>query len=36
MIENIHNNRTRKRLGYITPTEKFKQIINQNSGAFAS
>ncbi len=35
-IENILNNRPRKRLGYITPNEKFKQIINQNSVAFAS
>ena len=26
----------RKRLGYLTPNEKFKQIINQNSVAFAS
>lgn len=35
-IENILNNRPRKRLGYPTPNEKFKQIINQNSVAFAS
>ena len=35
-IENILNNRPRKRLGYLTPNEKFKQIINQNSVAFAS
>ena len=35
-IENILNNRPRKRLGYITPNEKLKQIINQNSVAFAS
>ncbi len=34
-IENILNNRPRKRLGYLTPNEKFKQIINQNSVAFA-
>ena len=27
-IENILNNRPRKRLGYLTPNEKFKQIIN--------
>ena len=27
---------TCKRLGYLTPNEKFKQIINQNSVAFAS
>lgn len=30
-IENKLNNRPRKRLGYLTPNEKFKQIINQNS-----
>ena len=35
-IENILNNRPRKRLGYLTPNEKFKQIINQNLVAFAS
>jgi IS30 family transposase len=35
-IENILNNRPRKRLGYLTPNEKFKQIINQNSVAFES
>ena len=35
-IENKLNNRPRKRLGYLTPNEKFKQIINQNSVAFAS
>lgn len=35
-IENILNNRPRKRLGYLTPNEKFKQIINQDSVAFAS
>lgn len=35
-IENILNNRPRKRLGYLTPNEKFKQIINYNSVAFAS
>lgn len=35
-IENILNNRPRKRLGYLTPNEKFKRIINQNSVAFAS
>ena len=34
-IENIINNRPRKRLGYITPNEKFKQIINQNLVALA-
>ena len=34
-IENKLNNRPRKRLGYLTPKEKFKQIINQNSVAFA-
>ena len=34
-IENKLNNRPRKRLGYLTPNEKFKQIINQNSVAFA-
>jgi len=33
-IENILNNRPRKKLGYITPNEKFNQIINQNSVAF--
>ncbi|MGV4437157.1 IS30 family transposase, partial [Ornithobacterium rhinotracheale] len=36
LIENKLNNRPRKRLGYLTPNEKFKQIINQNSVAFAS
>ncbi|MBS4827115.1 MAG: IS30 family transposase [Bacteroides sp.] len=35
-IENKLNNRPSKRLGYLTPNEKFKQIINQNSVAFAS
>ena len=35
-IENKLNNRPRKRLGYLTPNKKFKQIINQNSVAFAS
>ena len=35
-IENILNNRPRKRLGYLTPNEKFNQIINQNSVALAS
>ena len=35
-IEHILNNRPRKRLGYLTPNEKFKQIINQNSVAFTS
>ena len=35
-IENNLNNRPRKRLGYLTPNEKFKQIFNQNSIAFAS
>jgi IS30 family transposase len=35
-IENNLNNRPRKRLGYLTPNEKFKQIINMNSVAFAS
>lgn len=35
-IENKLNNRPRKRLGHLTPNEKFKQIINQNSVAFAS
>lgn len=35
-IENILNNRPRKRLGYLTPNEKFKKIINMNSVAFAS
>lgn len=35
-IENNLNNRPRKRLGYLTPNEKFKLIINQNSVAFAS
>ena len=35
-IENILNNRPRKRLGYLTPNEKFKQIINLNSVAFAN
>ena len=34
-IENKLNNRPRKRLGYLTPIEKFKQIINPNSVAFA-
>lgn len=34
-IENKLNNRPRKRLGYLTPDEKFNQIINQNSVAFA-
>ncbi len=34
-IENKLNNRPRKRLGYLTPNEKFKQIINMNSVAFA-
>lgn len=34
-IENKLNNRPRKRLRYLTPNEKFKQIINQNSVAFA-
>jgi IS30 family transposase len=35
-IENILNNQPRKRLGYLTPNKKFKQIIYQNSVAFAS
>ena len=35
-IENQLNNRPRKRLGYLTPNEKVKQIINQDSVAFAS
>ena len=35
-IENILNNRPRKKLGYLTPNEKFNQIINQNSVALAS
>ncbi|MFI3296640.1 MAG: IS30 family transposase, partial [bacterium] len=35
-IENILNNRPRKRLGYLTPNEKFNQLINQDSVAFAS
>ena len=30
-IENKLNNRPRKRLGYLTPNEKFKQIINQKA-----
>ncbi|MFR9575530.1 MAG: IS30 family transposase [Rikenellaceae bacterium] len=34
-IESKLNNRPRKRLGYLTPNEKFKQIINMNSVAFA-
>jgi len=34
-IENKLNNRPRKRLGYLTPNEKFKQIINQNLVALA-
>lgn len=34
-IENKLNNRPRKRLGYLTPNEKVKQITNQNSVAFA-
>jgi IS30 family transposase len=34
-IENKLNNRPRKRLGFLTPNEKFKQIINQYSVAFA-
>ncbi len=35
-IENILNNRPRKKLGYLTPNKKFNQLINQNSVAFAS
>ena len=35
-IENKLNNRPRKRLGYLTPNEKFKLIINPNSVAVAS
>ena len=35
-IENKLNNRPRKRLGYLTPNEKFKQITNLNSVALAS
>jgi hypothetical protein len=35
-IEINLNNRPRKRLGYLTPNEEFKQIINQNLVAFAS
>lgn len=35
-IENNLNNRPRKRLGYLTPNEKFKQIINMNSVAFVT
>ena len=35
-IENNLNNRPRKRLGYLTPNEKFKQIINMNSVAFGT
>lgn len=35
-IENNLNNRPRKRLGYLTPDEKFKQIINMNSVAFGT
>ncbi|MFI3268943.1 MAG: IS30 family transposase, partial [Rikenellaceae bacterium] len=34
-IENKLNNRPRKRLGYLTPNEKFKQILTMNSVAFA-
>ena len=34
-IENILNNRPRKRLGYLTPNEKFKQITTMDSVAFA-
>ncbi|MEG2163424.1 MAG: IS30 family transposase, partial [Bacteroidales bacterium] len=34
-IENILNNRPRKKLGSLTPNEKFNQIINQNQVAFA-
>ena len=34
-IENKLNNRPRKRLGYLTPNEKFKQIKIQNLVAFA-
>ncbi len=35
-IENILNNRPRKRLGYLTPNEKFNKIIKKNSVALAS
>ena len=35
-IENNLSNRPRKRLGYLTPNEKFKQIINMNSVAFGT
>ena len=35
-IENNLNNRHRKRPGHLTPNEKFKQIINQNSVAVAN
>ncbi|MFR9554041.1 MAG: IS30 family transposase, partial [Rikenellaceae bacterium] len=35
-IENKLNNRPRKRLGYLTPNEKFKQILTMNSVAFTS
>ena len=36
-VENKLNNRPRKRLGYLTPNEKFNSILtNQNSIAFAS
>lgn len=35
-IENNLNNRPSKRLGYLTPNEKFRQIINMNSVAFVT
>lgn len=35
-IEDKLNNRPRKRLGYLTPNEKFKILTNQNAVAFAS
>ena len=36
-IENKLNNRPRKRLGYLTPNEKFNLLLtNQNSIAFVS
>lgn len=35
-VENKINNRPRKRLGYLTPTEKLDQLLNMNSVAFIS
>ena len=35
-VQNILNSRSRKRSGYITPKEKFKQLTNLNYNTVAS